>query len=192
MMAFDHLAVAAGSLREGAAWLRDRLGVAPEPGGRHPSMGTHNMLLSLGPGEYLELIAIDPDAPAPNRPRWFGLDRFEGPPRIAGWVIRQSPLLAPEGTRIAEASRGDLRWRITLPDSGQMAGEGAAPMRIDWGEGAHPSDRLPDHGLRLRGLTLHTQAPLSVPLADPRIATACLGPDGLRARIATRSGEAWL
>jgi len=27
---------------EGAAWLADRLGVVPEPGGRHPLMGTHN------------------------------------------------------------------------------------------------------------------------------------------------------
>ena len=36
------------------------LGATPAPGGHHPLMGTHNQLLSLGPGEYLEVIAIDP------------------------------------------------------------------------------------------------------------------------------------
>lgn len=188
MTGFDHLAIAARSLDEGAAWLRDRLGIAPEPGGRHPSMGTHNMLLSLGPGEYLELIAVDPDAPTPDRPRWFGLDGFDAPPRIVGWVIRQSPLRAPEGTRIAEASRGDLRWRITLPDSGQMAHGGTVPMRIDWGTGAHPSDRLRDHGLRLTALHLQAPAPPTLPLSDPRITTTT-GPARIAARIATPSGE---
>lgn len=163
---FDHVAIAARSLAEGARWLRERLGVAPEPGGRHPLMGTHNMLLSLGPGEYLELIAIDPEAPAPARRRWFGLDRFDGPPRLAGWVARADPVVPPPGTTLAEASRGALRWRITLPDSGQMPQDGARPMLIDWGTGAHPSDSLPDHGLRLARLTL----PLDLlPLADPRL-----------------------
>jgi hypothetical protein len=182
---FDHVAIAARNLAEGADWLLARLGVRPEPGGKHPLMGTHNMLLSLGPGEYLELISIDPNAPAPARPRWFGLDQFDGPPRIAGWVIRPTAFAAPTGTHVAEASRGDLRWRITLPDSGQMPRDGAEPMSIDWDNGAHPSDRLPDHGLRLVALTL----PLAIlPLSDPRIV---LGPR-LQLRIATPSGEVTL
>ena len=29
------------------------------PGGKHAFMGTHNCLLGLGPGFYLEVIAID-------------------------------------------------------------------------------------------------------------------------------------
>lgn len=180
--AFDHIAIAARSLAEGAAWLEGRLGITPEPGGRHPMMGTHNMLLSLGPGAYLELIAIDPEAQAPGRPRWFGLDGFDDTPRLAGWVIRETPLQRPAGTRIAEASRGDLRWRITQPDSGQMPQAGAEPMRIDWGAGPHPSDRLPDRGLQLSRLDL----PLDLlPLDDPRIR---LGP-GFSALITTARGE---
>lgn len=188
MTEFDHLAIAARSLDEGAAWLRNRLGVAPQSGGKHPSMGTHNMLLSLGPREYLELIAVDPDAPAPDRPRWFGLDDFDGPPRIAGWVVRQSPLTAPEGTRIAEASRGDLRWRITLPKTGRMPAGCAQPLHIDWGDGPHPSDSLLDHGLRLTALSLRTPVPIRLPLSDPRIA-ATTGTSAISARIATASGE---
>ncbi|MCF3974861.1 VOC family protein [Paracoccus sp. EGI L200073] len=160
--------------------MAERLGVAPQPGGRHPLMGTHNRLLSLGPGEYLELIAIDPGAAAPAHPRWFGLDRFHGPPRIAGWVMRQSPLVAPAGTTVAEASRGDLRWRITIPDAGQMPGDGAVPMRIDWENGAHPGQSLPDHGLRLARLDL----PLGrMPCADPR-----LGPGPFAVHVLTPGG----
>ncbi|MDP5305778.1 VOC family protein [Paracoccus spongiarum] len=162
----DHIAIAARDLDEGARWLRDLLGVEAEAGGRHPLMGTHNLLLSLGPREYLEIIAIDPDAPPPARRRWFGLDGFDGPPRLAGWVVRARPLTAPAGTTIAEASRGDLRWRITLPEAGQMPDEGAQPILIDWHGGAHPCDRLADRGLRLAGLCL----PLDrMPLADPRL-----------------------
>lgn len=142
-LALDHLAIAARSLEEGAAWLAAR-GLRAEPGGRHPGMGTHNLLMGLGPGEYLELIAPDPEAGI--APAWFGLAGFDGPPRLAGWVLRAAPLEAPPGTRIVTARRGDLSWRITVPEAGQMPLAGACPMRIDWGSGPHPSDRLPDRG----------------------------------------------
>ncbi|WP_265501664.1 VOC family protein [Paracoccus beibuensis] len=163
-LAFDHLAVGARSLDEGADWVRARLGVDLEPGGRHPGRGTHNMLLSLGPHEYLELIAPDPLSDAP--PQWFGLAGFDGPPRLAGWVARATPLAAPPGTRVIEAARGDLRWRITLPDAGQMAGGGAQPMLIDWGTGPYPAERLPDRGIRLSRLALPLDA---LDIGDSRV-----------------------
>jgi hypothetical protein len=64
MLSFDHLAIGAETLDEGVEAVEAALGVPLAPGGGHPAMGTHNRLLSLGPGEYLEVIAIDPDAPA--------------------------------------------------------------------------------------------------------------------------------
>uniref|UniRef100_UPI0039B8CB19 VOC family protein n=1 Tax=Albidovulum sp. TaxID=1872424 RepID=UPI0039B8CB19 len=85
--AFDHLAVSAASLDYGARVVEAALGIGLESGGKHPFMGTHNRLLSLGPGEYLEVIAIDPEAPGPERPRWFRLDTFTGPPRLTNWVL---------------------------------------------------------------------------------------------------------
>ncbi len=67
--AIDHLVAAAGTLEQGREWLAGRLGVAPQPGGRHVLMGTHNLVLRLGADVYLEIIAIDSAAEAPARPR---------------------------------------------------------------------------------------------------------------------------
>lgn len=186
-MQFDHVAIAARTLFEGADWLEARTGLRPEPGGKHPLMGTHNLLLSLGAGEYLELIAVDPEASAPGRPRWFGLDSFDGPPRVAGWAARQSPLEAPPGTTITEAARGDLSWRITIPDSGQMPRGGAEPMRIDW-SGPHPADRLPDRGLRLVRLSVPLER---LALHDRRIMLTGTGTP-MQLTLSTPSGEVTL
>ena len=47
-------------------------------------MGTHNRVLGMAGGMYLEVIAIDPDAAAPERPRWFGLDEPAMRERLRG------------------------------------------------------------------------------------------------------------
>lgn len=186
--AFDHLVLAARTLAEGEAYLTDLLGAAPQPGGRHAFMGTHNRLWRLGAREYLELIAIDPDAEAPPYPRWFGLNDFSGPPRLVTWVMRQSPLVAPADSRIMQAARGDLRWQISIPDSGISAHDGIAPLRIDWGGGPHPAEQMPDLGLRLTGLELQHPKPIADLPDDPRIRQAS-GPAGITARLQSPRGE---
>jgi len=40
----DHLVVACRDLAQGSAWLRERLGESPQPGGKHKLMSTHNSL----------------------------------------------------------------------------------------------------------------------------------------------------
>lgn len=71
MLRPDHLVISAETLAGAAEPLAKLFGAEFAPGGQHPLMGTHNRLLSLGPGEYLELIAIDPEAPQPAQPRWL-------------------------------------------------------------------------------------------------------------------------
>ena len=73
MLTFDHLTVAALTLEQGVAHIERALGVVIPAGGAHPLMGTHNHLMRLGEGAFLELIAPDP-AVTPQRVRWFGLD----------------------------------------------------------------------------------------------------------------------
>jgi hypothetical protein len=163
MTTLDHLVIAAPTLESGTAWLEELLGVSLQAGGQHAFMGTHNRLLRLG-NVYLEVIAIDPDAPAPNRPRWFGLDTFhlEGP-RLIHWVARTDDLksmaamsLEPLGV-VTDAARGDLRWRITIPDDGHLPLGGIMPTLIEW-QGAHPVSKLVESPCELVSLSgLHPQ-----------------------------------
>jgi hypothetical protein len=153
----DHLVIAAASLAEGGAFVKTVLGVDPQPGGRHSSMGTHNLLLSLGDGRYLEVISIDPSLPAPDRPRWFGLDHLSAgsAPAFSTWVARTTDIRSA-AARSSEAlgivtpmHRGDLNWLITIPPDGRVPLDGVAPALIEWPPDVHPAARLDDRGLRL-------------------------------------------
>lgn len=162
--AIDHLVVVVADLDSGAAWLEDKLGVTLAPGGKHAAMGTHNRLLRLGPALYLELIAIDPAAALPHRPRWFGLDdaatraRFAERPRLLHWVARVPDLDAalaacPETLGdILELSRDHLRWRITVPADGLPPLGGLLPALIEWKTDTHPASNLPDAACELMKL----------------------------------------
>ena len=124
-MILDHLAVAAATLEQAVAHVEDTLGVTMGLGGQHEHFATHNRLIGLDDGLYLEAIACDPSAAAPDWPRWFDLDRFGGPPRLANWICRVADLDAalaelPAGAgRPVDLSRGDLHWRMAVP---RMAG----------------------------------------------------------------------
>jgi hypothetical protein len=172
----DHLVVGAASLEQGAAWCAATLGVLPAPGGRHPLMGTHNLLLAIGseafPRSYLEIIAIDPQAPPPARRRWFDLDdpalraSLERGPKLIHWVARCGDVAA-ECTALAAAGidRGEvlqaeretpggmLRWRITVRADGHRLGGGALPTLIEWGD-VHPADSLPASAVQLASLSV--------------------------------------
>ena len=162
----DHLVVTAPDLDTGAAWVRETLGVEPGPGGTHVRMGTHNRLLRLGKSAYLEVIAVDPAATGPGRPRWFGLDELEpgADPRLATWVIRttniQSALAASPVVSgyVTPMSRGDLNWQIAVPRNGGLPLQGVAPTLIQW-QDRHPAASLEESGcvlLRLAGF--HSRA----------------------------------
>ena len=138
-MKFDHIAVAAETLAKATSHAEASLGVALQPGGEHAVFHTHNTLLGLEDGLYLEAIAINPDAPRPERPRWFDLDRFFGPARLTNWICACDDLDAtlaalPEGFGEPVAlQRGDLRWRMAVPQSGILPFDNCAPALIEWG-----------------------------------------------------------
>lgn len=123
-------------------------------------MGTHNSLLRLGEAVYLEVIAINPAAGSPDRPRWFQLDheRLNAAPRLATWVSRTNDIRAattaspvPSGN-VEAMSRGSLNWRITIPADGGLPLDGVAPTLIEWESGSHPASTLRDLGCTLVGL----------------------------------------
>lgn len=165
LLRLDHLALAAKTLEAGAALVEDVLGVELATRGEHPQMGTHNKLLSLGPEVYFEVIAINPDAPAPDRPRWFNLDNFTGPPRLTNWILATDDLDAalaalPSGFgEPVDLQRGDFRWTMAIPDDGVLPWDGWAPALIQWHGPMHPAASLADQGVRLGSLVLqHPQA----------------------------------
>ncbi|WP_207456570.1 VOC family protein [Azospirillum sp. SYSU D00513] len=168
----DHLAIAASTLEEGVEWARRALGAVPPAGGVHPRMGTHNHLMRLGgapPGGevYLEIIAVDPQAPPPDRPRWFALDdpamrdRLRSGPQLVTWIARtdsiqeaavRSPI--PLGP-VEPMSRGGLEWRITVPPDGALPEGGTLPALIQWpADRPHPAGGMADLGCRLLALDL--------------------------------------
>src|SRR5262245_33875071 len=156
----DHLVITAATLEAGANYVHGILGVLPEAGGEHDRMGTHNRLLRIGESSYLEVIAVNPDAPRPDRPRWFELDSLEHDalPRLATWVARTTDIrtLSAEAPLpigpVASMSRGDLEWLIAFPEDGRLIMNGLCPYLIQWSSGSHPAGRLPDHDLYLLGL----------------------------------------
>ena len=201
MWELDHLAVTCADLAAGADRVAERLGQPLLPGGRHASYGTHNRLLGLGPGLYLEVIAPDPAAPPPPHPRWFALDQA-GAPRLANWIVRVPDLaaalaLSPPGAGEPVAlSRGALSWTIAVPPDGSLPAQGGWPTLIAWTAGAHPSATLPDSGLRLTRLEIrHPDAEglaRALPLSDPRFVFRPAPEPALRAAFATPAGERWL
>ncbi len=192
----DHLAVSALTLDAGVAAVEAALGMAMSPGGVHPHMATHNRLLSLGE-VYLEVIAIDPAAPAPAWPRWFDLDSFAGPPRLTNWICATDDLeaavaAAPEGVGVPlDLQRGDLRWRMAVPGDGRLPFDGCFPALIQW-QGPHPAARLPDQGARLLRLEVaHPQAEAlraALGASDPRVVIVQGAEKALRAEIDTPHG----
>jgi len=200
MLRLDHLAISAERLEDGVALVERRLGVPMAGGGQHPAMGTHNRLLSLG-DLYLEVIAVDPAATPPGRPRWFDLDRFSGPPRLTTWIVATDDMEAalatgPQGWGAAlDLARGDYRWQMAVPGDGRLPFDGACPALIRWQGALHPAPALPDHGLRLSRLVVsHPQAAVlqaALALADPRV-TFTPGPPGLSAVIDTPQGPVTL
>ena len=147
-LAFDHLVIASADLAAGIAYIRNTFGVEIPRGGQHHFMGTHNAVMAVGDGIYLEVVAIDPSLPAPPGPRWFGLDttalkdRMKDDPVLVHYVLRTNNMAATlEGIDaglldglgpVMAASRGDLCWQISLNSDGIPPEGGSIPSLIEW------------------------------------------------------------
>jgi catechol 2,3-dioxygenase-like lactoylglutathione lyase family enzyme len=164
-MKLDHIAVSGASLEAATDWCEEALGMALLPGGQHDVFATHNALLGLDGGLYLEAIAIDPFAPEPDRPRWFDLDNFRGEPRLTNWICATEDLDAllaalpfDAGAPVA-LTRGSLRWKMAVPASGKLPFDNLHPALIEWQSPVHPSAILGASGCALRRLLVaHPEA----------------------------------
>src|SRR6266850_2403837 len=111
----DHVLLPVADLEEGARRLYERFGLRSVAGGRHPKVGTANMIVPLG-SQYLELIAIvDPQEAEASR---LGrrLEPAADHRRLAEAAGRSGAELAHAGRRDRQAAeRHTLRHRMARP-----------------------------------------------------------------------------
>lgn len=158
----DHIVLGIADLERGIAEMQRRTGVRAVPGGSHPGRGTHNALMSLGPGIYLEIIAPDPAQKI--EPQGFNMLASLEKLTPIGWAVATDDVASLRGD-LAEAglklgpvrpgSRalpggGTLNWvSFGLPGAPELA-----PFFIAWGQGGrHPSATSPG-GCTLKALAL--------------------------------------
>lgn len=169
MLSLDHLTIIAPSLDEGVEHVRDCLDIDVPFGAVHPEMGTHNHRLRLGENTYLEIIAVDPVAPAPQRPRWFGLDRTEAVRadwtkgiRLKTWVARSDNIDELLGAQ-EELFGGKIRIggfaQFSLLADGSLPMGGLLPSVIDRAGRSPPSRRMKEQGVRLSEFILEHPSP---------------------------------
>jgi hypothetical protein len=157
-LVLDHVILAAPALSDLTAAFEARTGVPAAPGGRHAGQGTHNALVGLGPGRYLELLAPDPEAAggpfrdaiaylsAPGLHTWcvrgdadgghtaLGAEAFAARVVAAGATPRRTAMARtrPDGVRLA--------WELVFVDGHGFGG--LVPFFIDWLGSPHPSAAL--------------------------------------------------
>ncbi len=90
--------------------------------------------------------------------------RLASGPALVTWVLRCESLpnacaRVPDLGEILAMRRGDFRWKIAVPEDGNLPWGGILPAAIQWEPGPdgapmHPCDRLPDSGCELGELRL--------------------------------------
>ena len=212
----DHIAIGAERLEPALQALAQSLGVRIPLGGKHPIMSTHNAVMqSQFHGDphapcYIEVISSDPDAPPPARPRWFSLDEEATKTRLAKgpaplcWVVRCEDIDAhlaglPDDLRseigpVITMSRGDLSWRLTVPETGGLGCGGLLPVLIEWQPGPHISLNQTNLGVSIRQIELTTPDAASLEhmltaLDVLHLVQVEKGPENIRFHLDMRGGE---
>lgn len=205
----DHIVVGAETLKSGGAAMESALGVAVPAGSKHEAMSTHNRVMQIGGSAFFELIAVDPEAPDPGRPRWFSLDdpatraRLALAPRPLTWVVNTPDLDALVAAspvdlgEIVDFRRGDRTWRLTVPRNGGLLMGGVLPHFIEWSPGPHPSTAQQDLGVRLACVTVRVAdtahlKTLFKSLSVSHLATIVSGEPGVAFTLETSSGPVTL
>ncbi len=155
----DHVLLPVADLEDGARSLDERFGLKGVPGGRHPGVGTANVIVPLG-RQYLELIAIvDQGEAASSRLGGRVARALKERRRFVAWALRTEDLDAVRGRlqgagwdlpAIVEGSRKRpdgqvLRWRTQDIDTGTEPS--AIPFVIEWHipDGLHPGEVESSH-----------------------------------------------
>lgn len=150
----DHIVWAVPDLDEGIRTIAELTGIEPVSGGKAPGREqSHNALISLGGGSYLEIFS---PARAGGGGRWGKLVE-DGHPRIVSYALQVTDRFAQLKASIAAGGysfTGPRAMGRVRPDGGavnwellNVAGtplDDALPFFIDWlGSAPHPSESSP-------------------------------------------------
>lgn len=156
----DHIIYFVPDLEEAIDQFEADWGVRPSFGGQHPGRGSHNALLSLANGAYLEIIAPDPTQATPSHPRSFGMDGLSQA-KLVTWAVTSADIdRSIEHARANQYDPGDpfdgararsdgtmMHWKLTRRPEAIAGttpeGDWLIPFLIDWGDTAHPADNNP-------------------------------------------------
>ncbi|MBI4851882.1 MAG: VOC family protein [Acidobacteria bacterium] len=167
----DHLVWAVPDLDLAIKEIETATGIKAAIGGNHPSHGTCNALISMGDGEYFEILARDNSLPAGELAKFC---QNLSKPNLVTWVVRTNNI--PEIIKRAESAgyqtvlkemnrlkpNGEqLKWQL-LWLKGHECGN-YVPLIIDWQNSTHPSLDAPS-GLKLVSFTVEAINPK--PLED--------------------------
>jgi len=156
MRKIDHIVFCVHDLEAGVSMLEEKLGVKFSPGGRHLKEGTKNILLNLGDGCYLEVLAVDEENTDIPAPRWMGIDLLSHP-QITRWALKttepqkdsaivqayNSEMGVIKGGQRITSSGAKLEWDLVMPLSTPEIE--VIPFMTDWSKSdVHPTLSLPD------------------------------------------------
>lgn len=127
ILGIDHVLIAVDDL-ELATEVYQKLGFQVLPGGKHPKMGTHNALVPLADGTYLELIGVW-DMELARQAAPFLVATLERENRLARFVLESDNLdsdviaIRARGFAIGDAAEGErerpdgqrVAWRAAFP-----------------------------------------------------------------------------
>jgi hypothetical protein len=146
----DHVMLGINDLERGMDAFEQLTGVRPAYGGKHPG-GTHNALVSLGEGPYLEIIAVQRGVAPPGE--YAGLEQLHKLTPI-GWAVSAKDSaelrnrLTSAGMAVTEPTAGSRTTPAGTTLSWQTFGLennfDEAPFFIVWSsQAAHPSSTSP-------------------------------------------------
>ena len=172
MKSIDHIVYVCQDLGYTRAKFQDLLGINIYTGGRHLKKGTHNALFRIGPRQYFELLAPDPERNKDIDLNWLGTDQLENE-RISRWCIQpdnfqkgisfMNDISKYHYEGIAGSRKkpnGDmLTWKLGLCNS--ITETDVFPFLIDWENSAHPSLDMKDE-CSISKVTLHHACPKKV------------------------------
>jgi Glyoxalase-like domain len=159
----DHVIYGTVDLDSAAARMQAEFALTAVGGGRHDGLGTHNRIVPLGDGSFIELLSVaDPHEASGSALGAALMAAIQGGDGLLGWAIAVEdvqPIAARLGTSITSVGREGMRAQLVgvaeslaepyLPffiqhDAGRPAPPATATTGITWIEVAGDATRLSD------------------------------------------------